>query len=98
MWHLGTWFSGGLGSVRFMVGPDDLKGLFQPKYFCDSMILRENIQQQMNQALDEAVNLGFPKIEEKLLKKAERLFPSCTRTHCLVTGKVEATRAITPVA
>ena len=30
-WRLGTWFSGGLGSVRFMVGLDDLKGLFQPK-------------------------------------------------------------------
>jgi len=34
-----TWFSGGLGSVRFMVGLGDLKGLFQPKRFCDSMIL-----------------------------------------------------------
>ena len=30
-WCLGTWFSGGLGSVRFTVGLDDLKGLFQPK-------------------------------------------------------------------
>ncbi|KAK4814263.1 hypothetical protein QYF61_012818, partial [Mycteria americana] len=27
---LGTWCSGGLGSVRFTVGLDDLKGLFQP--------------------------------------------------------------------
>ncbi|KAK4832046.1 hypothetical protein QYF61_020561, partial [Mycteria americana] len=27
------WFSGGLGSVRLMVGLDDLKGLFQPKRF-----------------------------------------------------------------
>jgi len=35
MWHLGTWFSGGLGSVRFTVGLDDLKGLFQPKLFYD---------------------------------------------------------------
>lgn len=52
----------------------------------------------MNQALDEAAYLGFPKTEEKLLKKAERLFPSSTRTHCLVPDKVEATRAITPVA
>ncbi|KAK4809040.1 hypothetical protein QYF61_027877 [Mycteria americana] len=25
MWHLGRWFSGGLGSVRFTVGFDDLK-------------------------------------------------------------------------
>ena len=37
MWCLGTWFSGGLGSVRFTVGLDDLKGLFQPKRFCDSL-------------------------------------------------------------
>ena len=29
--HLGTWFSGGVGSVRFAVGLDDLKGLFKPK-------------------------------------------------------------------
>jgi len=27
MWRLAPWFSGGLGSVRFMVGLDDLKGL-----------------------------------------------------------------------
>ena len=39
MWCLGTWFSDELGSVRLMVGLDDLKGLFQPKWFCDSMIL-----------------------------------------------------------
>jgi len=25
-----TWFSGGLGNVRLMVGLDDLKGPFQP--------------------------------------------------------------------
>jgi len=37
MWCLGTWFGNGLGSVRFMVGPDDLKGLFQPKLFYDSI-------------------------------------------------------------
>ncbi|KAK4823687.1 hypothetical protein QYF61_005753 [Mycteria americana] len=36
---LGTWCSGGLGSVRFTVGLDDLKGLFQPIRFCDSVIL-----------------------------------------------------------
>ena len=39
MWCLGTWFSGGLGSARLTVGLDDLKGLFQPKLFYDSMIL-----------------------------------------------------------
>jgi len=37
MWHLGTWFSGGLGSVRLTVGLDDFKGLFQPKRFYDCM-------------------------------------------------------------
>jgi len=40
MWCLGTWFSGGLGSVRLMVGLSDLKVLFQPKWFYDSMIYR----------------------------------------------------------
>jgi len=33
-------FSCGLGSVRFMVGLDHIKGLFQPKQFYDLMILR----------------------------------------------------------
>ena len=40
MWCLGTWFSGGLGSVRLTVGLD-LKGLFQPK---DSVILFGGLQ------------------------------------------------------
>ena len=39
MWCLGTWFSGGLGSVRFTVGLDDLKGIFEPKRFYDSLRL-----------------------------------------------------------
>ena len=38
---LGTWCSGGLGSVRFTVGLDDLKGLFQPIQFCDNKIMSE---------------------------------------------------------
>ena len=38
-WRFGTWFSGGLGSVRLAVGLNDLKGLLQPKRFCDSLIL-----------------------------------------------------------
>jgi len=36
-WHLGTWFSGGLDSVRLEYGLNDLKGLFQPKLFYDSI-------------------------------------------------------------
>lgn len=28
MWHIGTWVSGRVGSVRFMVGVDDLEGIF----------------------------------------------------------------------
>jgi len=35
---LEPWFSGRLGSVRLRFGIDDLKGLFQPKRFCDSVI------------------------------------------------------------
>jgi len=27
-WHLDTWFIGGLGTLRIMVGLEDLKGLF----------------------------------------------------------------------
>jgi len=37
MRSLGTWFNGGLGSVRLMVGLSDLNSLFQPKQFYDSM-------------------------------------------------------------
>jgi len=36
MRSLGTWFSGGIDSVRLMVGLDDLEGLLQPKQFYDS--------------------------------------------------------------
>lgn len=38
MWFLGTWFIGGFGSVRLTLGPDDLKGLSQPKPFYDSIL------------------------------------------------------------
>ena len=37
MWHLGTWFSGGLGSARSTAGLDDLRSLFQAKQFYDSV-------------------------------------------------------------
>ena len=33
----GTWFSGGLGSIKFTVGLNDLKSLFQPKRFYGSI-------------------------------------------------------------
>lgn len=36
---IGTWLSSGLGSIRLMVGLDDLKGLFQPKQFYNSVEL-----------------------------------------------------------
>lgn len=36
MWDLGTWFRGGLGSVREMSGLEQ-GGLFQSKLFYDSM-------------------------------------------------------------
>jgi len=39
MRSLGSWFSGGIDSVRLMVGHDDLEGLLQPKWFYDPMIL-----------------------------------------------------------
>jgi len=37
MGNLGTWFSGGLGSVGFMVGLNDIKGLFQSRLSYDSI-------------------------------------------------------------
>lgn len=36
MWHLGTRFSAGLGSIRSVARPDDLKGLCTPNRCCDS--------------------------------------------------------------
>lgn len=36
MWHLKAWFSGGCGNTGLMPGLNDLKGHFQPKWFCDS--------------------------------------------------------------
>lgn len=38
---------GGLGSIRLMIGHNDLKGLFQHKYFCDSTINQR--QESLNQ-------------------------------------------------
>lgn len=36
MWHLGEWFSGGVGSAHLMVELDGLKGLFQQTWFYNS--------------------------------------------------------------
>jgi len=41
--HLGTWFSGELGSVRFTVGFNDFKGLFQAELFYDSVFINEHL-------------------------------------------------------
>lgn len=40
VWHLVTWFNGGLISVGLMAGLKDLKGLFKPKEFYDSVFER----------------------------------------------------------
>lgn len=39
MWHCGTWFSGTLGNVWFMVWLDDLKCLLQPKLVYDLTVI-----------------------------------------------------------
>lgn len=39
MWHLRTWVSGELSSVRWMVELHDLRGLFQPKWLYDFAVL-----------------------------------------------------------
>lgn len=38
MWHFRTWYSGGFGSVRLVIGLNDLMGLSEPKQFYDSML------------------------------------------------------------
>lgn len=40
VWHMGT-HSGGGGSAELTVGLDGCRGLFQPKWFYDSMTLEE---------------------------------------------------------
>lgn len=47
IWCFGTQFSGGFSSVRLMVGLNDLRGLFQPKYFYDSMVSSSKIPTQV---------------------------------------------------
>lgn len=37
MWKLWTWFSDGFGSDGLTIRLDDLKGLFKPTWFCDSI-------------------------------------------------------------
>lgn len=37
MWHRGTGFSDGLGSVRLTVGLDDVESLFQPEQLYNFM-------------------------------------------------------------
>jgi len=39
MQSLGIWFSGGINTIRLMVGLDDLDSLLPPKQFYGSMIL-----------------------------------------------------------
>lgn len=38
IWHLWIWFGGELGGAGLMVGFDDLRSLFEPKQFNDSVI------------------------------------------------------------
>jgi len=51
MGSLGTWFSGGIGSARLMVGPNDPEVLLQPKRLYDSMILCMAVKCHMNSQL-----------------------------------------------
>lgn len=39
MWHLGTWFNGGLSNAESMVQLCDLGGLFQTRQFYGPLIL-----------------------------------------------------------
>lgn len=61
MWYLRTWFSVGLGGAELTVGLDDLKGLFQLKLFCDSVILLEFFQQlPVKQNVSKCTSIVFP--------------------------------------
>lgn len=42
----GAWFSGSLGSARLTVGLDNLRGFFQPKWLCESVIPWSSVWQQ----------------------------------------------------
>lgn len=48
MWHLGSWFSSGLGSVVLTFRLDGLRGIFQPKCFYEfpSCWQNTNFEQQ----------------------------------------------------
>ena len=88
MWCLGTWFGGGLGSVRAMAGLDDLKGLFQPKWFCHSMnlliiritraILTLNVKKQPHLLLQAEVNEMPRQHPGKMWLSTD----SCISVHC----------------
>jgi len=58
MWHLGTWFNSGFDNVRFTVGLDGLKGLFQPKLLYDSMTLSSVQNDDLNQVKKTDMNLS----------------------------------------
>jgi len=62
MWHLGTWFSGRFGSVRFTVGLDDLEGSFQPKGLYDFPQGKTLITVKQNKLMQADVkqNMKFP--------------------------------------
>lgn len=64
MWHLGTWLSGRLGSIRSAVGLDDLTGRFQPKQFCNSV---------PPQDCDGLIVRSATKVTADVLEVAERL-------------------------
>lgn len=38
MWHPGTQFSGKYGGAGLVAGLNDLRGYFQPLWFCDSVL------------------------------------------------------------
>lgn len=60
MWYLGTWFSGRFCSVRIMVGLN-LRGLFQPKQFCDSITVAiHNLKMVLDSEMQQFISvLGY---------------------------------------
>lgn len=55
MWCLETRFSGRLGKAGLMVGPNDFKGLFQPKQFYGGVMLGTKPATELAQHADSEV-------------------------------------------
>lgn len=92
MWHLGTWFSGGLHHIRWLIRLNYLKGLFQLTWFYEkqNLLLKDNIVPHGNTALmwlftRESSSLSFShkKMKDLLYVKVSWLWQKDVISKCL---------------